>query len=138
MNGAVQIFPYQSVMLNILDEIFLGYLSRCQVFNSVNWNYSNVLDGSKQIFESDQVPEIVWLLFKPNQFWFSLPLYSFLIVNIFIYLILPPNSGFVCWFDFVVQVIQDDIIDKLVPSQNWRYLIETTFSYFNPGIKEIY
>ena len=36
MDGAVQVFPNQCIMLDILYEVFLGHLSSCQIFDSIH------------------------------------------------------------------------------------------------------
>ena len=36
MDGAVQVFPNQGIMLDILYEVFLGHLSSCQIFDSIH------------------------------------------------------------------------------------------------------
>ena len=36
MDGAVQVFPNQGIMLDILYEVFLGHLSSGQIFDSVD------------------------------------------------------------------------------------------------------
>ena len=44
MNGAVQIFPNQSVMFYIFDEIFLSDVAGGQIFDSINRNNAYVFN----------------------------------------------------------------------------------------------
>ena len=67
MYGRVEVFPDQSVMLNIpvyirqsctnyndlLDEILLCDIPCCQVPNAVDRHYANILYSSKKILKAD-------------------------------------------------------------------------------------
>ena len=41
---------------------------------------------------------------------------------------LPPNTWFVGWFDFIVQMIQYNIVDEFVPCQNGSDFTKTSFA----------
>ena len=45
--------------------------------------------------------------------------------------ILPPNPRFVGWFDFIIQMVQNDVIYEFIPAEYGSYVVETSFSYFH-------
>ena len=67
MDGRVEVFPDQSVVLNIsdqkviffliihkLDEVLLGDVAGAEVSDPVDWHDPNVLNGTKQILVERQ------------------------------------------------------------------------------------
>ena len=43
----------------------------------------------------------------------------------------PPDTRLVGRFDFIIQVVQDDVVDEFIPSQDGSDLAETTFSHLH-------
>ena len=71
MDGAVQVFPNQGIMLDILYEVFLGHLSSCQIFDSIHWHNSDIFYGSQQVLEGDEVPKLTWIVTTQIKTWFE-------------------------------------------------------------------
>ena len=51
VNGAVEVLPNQSVMLDILDKVVLSDVAHRQILYPVDRHYANILDGSEQVLE---------------------------------------------------------------------------------------
>ena len=71
MDGAVQVFPNQGIMLDILYEVFLGHLSSCQIFDPIYWHNSDIFYGSQQVLKGDEVPKIKQIVTTWIKTWFE-------------------------------------------------------------------
>lgn len=46
----------------------------------------------------------------------------------------PPNARFVGGLDLIVKMVQDDVIDELIPCKDGRDLIEAALPDFHPEL----
>ena len=110
-------------MFHIFYEVILSYIPHGKVLNTIHWHNTNILNGTKQVFEWYKISETLIQLDEIN-------CKKGTAINDLDYL--PPHSWFVSRLDFIVQMVQNDIIDKFIPCQNGCDFIELSLSHFDP------
>ena len=115
-------------MFHIFNEVVLSYVPHGKVLNTIHWHNTNILNGTKQVFEWYKISETLIQLDEIN-------CKKGTAINDLDYL--PPHSWFVSRLDFIVQMVQNDVIDKFIPCQNGCDFIELSLSHFDPFNKRL-
>ena len=138
---------YCTVILILLDEVFLCHVSSTQIANSINRHYSNVFNCTEKILQISFIKGSLhqvkscrrWIISKQgNTTDLNLNRFSQKkrMSNKGIQYChlegdqVPPNPRPVRGLDVLVKVVQDNVIDVFIPSKNLSYLSDSPFSNF--------